>query len=108
MEDDREVKIEIDLSDIKLNLDSEMQGEVEQAEDIAAKIAFDFQRNVKRRTPVKTGVARNGWDVDLSGPVPVVLNNVHYITDLNRGHSKQAPAGFVEAELDAAMRRARR
>ena len=33
----------------------------------------------------------------------VIVNNVEYGPDLNNGSSKQAPAGFVEAAIDAEM-----
>ena len=94
------MKITVDLSDLVEEVISE-----EEAEKLGKQIALDFHRGVKRRTPVDTGNARNAWDVDLNGENPIVENNVEYIGALNRGHSKQAPAGFVEAELDAALRR---
>lgn len=37
-----------------------------------------------------------------------VTNNVPYIVDLNGGSSAQAPAGFVEAAIDAAISKVRR
>jgi hypothetical protein len=41
------------------------------------------------------------------GPIWIV-NNSPYISRLNDGHSKQAPAGFVEAAIDAGIREALR
>lgn len=32
-----------------------------------------------------------------------IRNNVPYIGRLNRGYSKQAPAGYIEAEIDKAV-----
>ncbi|THD35710.1 MAG: hypothetical protein E7773_10205 [Sphingomonas sp.] len=56
-------------------------------------------------TPVDTGVARNGWQLDLSQPLaPEVYNDVVYINALNNGHSQQAPAGFIEAAIDKNVR----
>lgn len=34
-----------------------------------------------------------------------ITNNVPYIVRLNAGSSTQAPAGFVEAEIDAALKK---
>jgi len=87
-------------------------------------------------TPVDTGRARGGWlsgkSVAPSGEgaldpggqgaissatavgislrvedVGVIVNNVPYITKLNRGTSRQAPAGFVEKAVQAATRTVR-
>ena len=37
------------------------------------------------------------------GPV-YITNNVPYIGDLDRGHSRQAPAGFVRAAIERAIK----
>lgn len=85
-------------------------------------------QEVVNRTPVDTGLARSNWRI---GPVSssdvrkittpdavvraakqavkkikqggqIVLNNpVPYVVYLNRGHSKQAPARFVELAIQA-------
>ncbi len=101
------MRIIVDVSDITRNLQREFDDELEQAHNLAKVMALDIHGRVVLATPVDTGNARSGWTVDTSVPVPVVENNVEYIGALNRGHSKQAPAGFVEAAIDAA-RRARR
>lgn len=84
-------------------------------------------------TPVDTGWARANWIVNIGsalilpvgspeavpaagitagvvasyklfqGPV-YISNNVPYISRLNRGHSQQAPAGFVQAAIRKAVR----
>lgn len=36
-----------------------------------------------------------------------ITNNLPYITPLNQGHSKQAPAGFVEEAIAAGVRQVR-
>lgn len=91
--------------------------------------SVEFFRQVVIATPVDTGRARYGWYITVNAPsietppegnytVPdinthsnvgtftvkdklYITNNVPYITDLNNGSSKQAPARFVEK---AAMR----
>lgn len=90
---------------------------------------LDVFNRVSRKTPVDTGRARGAWNltvnktdlsvppeapegVTLPAPVPPDLgavfpgdevratNNLVYITSLNNGHSKQAPAGFVEQSVE--------
>ncbi len=48
-------------------------------------------------TPIDTGAARKGWNLEVkSNNLIEISNNVEYIESLNSGHSKQAPAFFVE------------
>lgn len=52
-------------------------------------------------TPVDTGQARNGWQLDVSQPLnPKITNPLPYIGRLNDGHSSQSPAGFIDAIAD--------
>jgi hypothetical protein len=46
-------------------------------------------------------IARNAGVIGASGPGEAIhlTNNVPYIGELNRGSSKQAPAGFVETAV---------
>jgi len=55
-------------------------------------------------TPVKTGKARRGWQSDNVKDIDgysgaVIVNDVEYISYLNNGSSKQAPAYFIEQVL---------
>ena len=104
MEGDRKLKITIDLSDITNSLKQEMDDEMTLAHDVAAKMALDLHQGLVLATPVDTGRARAGWTVDTGPQDPVIENVVPYIGVLNDGHSQQAPAGFVEAEIDKATR----
>lgn len=45
------------------------------------------------------------YDIGKDGPI-YIRNNVLYLQFLNRGHSQQAPAGFVAIAMQAATRRA--
>lgn len=55
-------------------------------------------------TPVDTGRARKGWK-DKTYKAPdgyldgAIVNDVEYISVLNKGHSKQAPKYFIEQVL---------
>ena len=52
-------------------------------------------------TPVDTGEARNGFQLDVSVPLaPEITNRVPHITPLINGSSKQSPQGWFEAALD--------
>ncbi|MXO94293.1 hypothetical protein GRI62_11870 [Erythrobacter arachoides] len=98
------MRITIDVSDITFSLDEELEENEQLAKDEALKTAHNIVKELKKEPPVgtprKNGIARNGWDVDENGDAPVIFNNVEYINALNNGHSKQSPAGFVEAAID--------
>ena len=50
-------------------------------------------------TPVDTGKARDSWNITHTGnpsSPAIISNEVPYISRLNEGSSKQAPAHFVE------------
>ena len=51
-----------------------------------------IEQRLRAATPVDTGRARDGWKSDGNS----ISNDVEYIDQLNRGHSQQAPAYFVE------------
>lgn len=68
--------------------------------------AFSLERGVKYRMPVDTGHAQSNWG---HGPAGVWEENeaaleivegttVKYVPRLNEGSSRQAPAGFIDAE----------
>lgn len=89
----------IDVSDLLKEIDVDL----EEARKFANKLASELHAGLVRATPVDTGRARNGWELEL-GDTPVVQNMVPYIGVLNDGHSKQAPKMFVEAEIDRVTR----
>jgi hypothetical protein len=62
--------------------------------------ALDIYADLIDETPVDTGRARQGWQLDDAGDAIKITNNVEYIGALNNGHSKQAPQHFVEAIVD--------
>ena len=75
-------------------------------EDVVSKIAFDGLGELQATTPVDTGRAKSGWGVERIEPKHArIVNNVEYIVRLNEGHSKQAPAMFVELALDRIIAR---
>lgn len=51
---------------------------------------------IQARTPVDTGNARDGWNIDGLN----IINMVPYIVYLENGWSKQAPAGMIRVSLE--------
>lgn len=68
------------------------------------KASFAVERAVKQQMPVDTGRARASWGHGLEsiwksddGGLSITQgSNVPYIVFLNAGHSRQAPAGFID------------
>ena len=115
-------------------LKDEMKLVEDVASKVQRKIALDVLTRVVEGTPVDEGRARGNWQADINavpvgeidtkdksgeatiakgaakivgakfGTAVNIVNNVPYIGRLNDGSSKQAPAGFVEAAIDAAVR----
>ena len=96
--------IRFDFSDILNNLDFEDDLNTALVEDVRTKVGADLMAGLILATPVDTGQARNGWQIDTAGGQTTVENRVPYINRLNEGHSKQAPAGFVENVIDDVTR----
>ncbi|WP_201450287.1 hypothetical protein [Sphingobium yanoikuyae] len=94
------MKIRIDTSDLFRKIPGIIADAEQTARDVRDKIAADIFADVVRETPVDTGQARQGWQLDLIGEQQHIQNSVPYISRLNDGHSQQAPAGFIEAAVD--------
>jgi hypothetical protein len=94
--------------------------------------ALQIFNQIVERTPVDTGRARANWNIDIN-TVDLTLhdpgrdatnesltatarfkltdtiyisNNLPYIERLDEGHSKQAPAGFIDAAIETGKRQA--
>lgn len=74
------------------------------AKSVVKSSSFALEKRVKLEMPVDTGRARASWghgkesiwkETD-DGLSIEQGSNVEYIVYLNRGHSKQAPAGFID------------
>jgi len=75
-------------------------------EKAAVRLGNTFKVNVRKRTPRDKGNAQDGWmpKRKLTKPNWTVFNNVEYIGALNEGHSRQAPAKFIQRELAKAIK----
>lgn len=78
------------------------------ARQVVKSVSFAVERRIKQEMPVDTGRARASWGhgddsiwIEEDGGLSITQgSNVEYIIYLNNGHSKQAPAGFIDrAEL---------
>jgi hypothetical protein len=122
------------LSEFTRGLEFEKEETAKLADTVARGIATDICSRVIFDSPVDTGRFRGNWQVDIgsdptgeldrldkdgdptlddniarmkTGPAmkPIyVVNNLPYADRLNSGHSKQAPAGFVERAIDASVK----
>lgn len=63
-----------------------------------AKISVIMSSLIKA-TPVDTGRARGGWNLQSTAKGFKISNDVPYIEELNNGHSQQAPSHFIESVL---------
>lgn len=82
-------------------------------------VSFDAERFIKLRMPVDTGRARGSWGhaappaapgegiwLEDEGRLMITQGSrVEYIEYLNQGSSKQAPAGFIDAEEERALQK---
>jgi hypothetical protein len=65
-------------------------------------------KDLRNATPKRTGHAAASWQATASVSPDkynsvVSTNTVPYIERLNQGHSKQAPAGFVEITIEKTL-----
>lgn len=92
------ITVKIDLSKLNKEL---TEAFADRVEGVMTDIFVDLTAPPPLGTPVDTGAARNGWQIDTSIPLhPEITNSVPYINRLNDGHSQQSPSGFIEAIID--------
>lgn len=93
------MKVTVDLVGSDLTL-SELEDTILQFRQT---LAAEFKSQVVPRTPIDQGRARRGWQQRQSGKNISVENQVPYIERLERGYSRQAPKGFVNQAISAAI-----
>lgn len=74
-------------------------------------LAQEIYQEIVRTTPKDKGTARANWTKppkvgDDNYNVVVTTNPLPYIEPLERGHSKQAPRGFIQPAIDKITRKA--
>lgn len=68
----------------------------------------DIAKDLRIETPKRSGRASRSWlthGYRLGDTDVIIENKVPYIERLNEGHSKQAPAGFVEDVIDSRVQK---
>jgi hypothetical protein len=55
-------------------------------------VLLKITEDLKNNTPIDTGEARRGWEIEGEN----IVNRVEHIAELNEGSSSQAPAYFIE------------
>jgi len=81
--------IKAEMAKLKANLEAAKQLRLK---PVSEKLVAEL----KEATPVKTGHARDGWQVEYVNGKAIITNDVPYIKELNEGTSAQAPAFFIE------------
>lgn len=70
-------------------------------EGLVSYVSEEILDRVQRRTPVKSGRARDGWELVQTSETEITINNnVPYIGLLEEGNSTQAPNGMVRVTLE--------
>lgn len=66
-----------------------------QVEQTKLQVTNSLVRDLKENTPVDTGHARDSWEIKEGS----IVNTADYISQLNKGSSKQAPSHFIESTV---------
>ncbi len=99
--------MKIDLSDL-LGKRGAIQKMVEAKQvEVGAKVTLDAHANLVLGSPVDSGKFRGAWTVETPKKAfenGKVENATEYAIPLANGHSPQAPAGWIENALVAAVK----
>ncbi|MGZ0071719.1 hypothetical protein ACT9ST_08435 [Sphingobium limneticum] len=99
---------------IRFNMDDLIRGRAEVKDmmdevvlETTKKITLDVHANVVRGSPVRDGTFRGAWEVETptkAGDSGKIINTTVYGPQLAKGHSPQAPDGWIENAIEAATR----
>ena len=90
---------------IRFNTTKAINGLEKSVDQLVGLISQDLFKTIKRKTPKKTGRARQGWNLKKQGKGFDVKNTVPYIQRLDEGYSKQAPKGFSRQSIREVINR---
>lgn len=85
--------------DYKKELDSIKREVLEETVNAVHKQAKDALDELRSKTPVDTGRARDSWRLDFTRQGATLSNDTPYLPQLNSGSSQQAPSHFIEAVM---------
>lgn len=77
------------------NMQTKMQADFD-------KFVYNFQSNLRVRTPIRTGAARRAWSkvgdlkIGSGAQKKILTNQVGYASILDDGYSRQEPKGIVD------------
>lgn len=97
----------IDLSDLIAKRGKLKKLVADKQVELAAKVTVDVHAAVVLGSPVNTGRFRGAWSVETpTKPFEngKIENSVEYGPALAKGHSKQAPDGWIDNAIEAATR----
>lgn len=60
----------------------------------------DLEGELKSNTPVDTGYAKSRWKRSTNRKGGTINNDAPYISELEKGRSKQAPDGMIKPSID--------
>lgn len=66
-------------------------------DDLFNEMCEDALETLRAATPVDTGNAQAGWQLNKTGSTATIGNPVEYSSFLEHGHSSQAPSGMFSA-----------
>lgn len=72
----------------------------EQIEQLAPKIAEKIIYRVKRRTPVRSGRLRDGWNSSITPSKIIIYNDVDYAPYIEYGTPTIEPVGMLRTTLE--------
>lgn len=75
-------------------------------EKILDETALQVLRDVKLKSPVKTGLLRGNWKSEIGYLERIIYNNTHYAQYVEKGHRTRNGKDFVQGHfmLEKAMR----
>lgn len=101
--------MKFDMSDLVRGLSKINQQMEDRAVNAAQKMTLDIYADVVAGSPVDEGDFRQAWTVETPekmGDEGVIENTMPYAAALARGHSKQAPNGWIDNAVNNAVRKA--
>lgn len=77
-------------------------------DDASIRLGNEVKEQVRIKTPRDEGNAQKGWhpnaETKITKPNWRIFNNVEYIGALNEGHSRQAPAKYIQKTIRKAIK----
>jgi hypothetical protein len=89
--------LKIKVFNIKQEFENLLNSKNKLSKQESKKVVEVLVEELRQKTPIDTGLARDSWKVEDSLFGIDIKNTTDYIQYLNQGSSKQAPAYFIES-----------